>query len=112
MKVKLMLMQYNVWCLMKGREPKPEGNDTTPAVIAWNDKNDRALAIIGLGLGDDYIHHLNLESTAHEVWNNLSNSFGENLNNSKLFFKQRFYKMSIANATSLKEHLSAMSIII
>lgn len=105
-------MQHNVWRLVKGREPKPEGSENTPAVISWIDKNDWALAIIGLVLGDDYMHHLDLESTAEIVWEKLNQSFGETLNNSKLFLKQQFYKMSISKSASLKEHLSAMSNII
>ena len=111
-KIQLILMQYNVWRLIKGCEPKPEGSDLSPLVITWSDKNDRALAIIGLGLGNNYIHHLNLESTADVVWENLNTLFGKDLNNSILFLKQRFYKMNVVNAPSLKEHLNAMSILI
>lgn len=111
-KIQLVLMQYNVWCLVKGSEPKPEGIETSPAVILWSDKNDRALAIIGIGLGDNYIHHLDLESTADVVWQNLATLFGKDLNNSVLFLKQRFYKMNVVNSPSLKEHLNAMSILI
>lgn len=86
--------------------------DLSPLVIAWSDKNDRALAIIGLGLGDNYIHHLDLESTANVVWQNLTNLFGKDLNNSILFLKQRFYKMNVVNAPSLKENLNSISILI
>ena len=34
------------------------------------------------------------------------------LNNYVLFLKQQFYKMNIANATSLKEHLNAINILV
>ena len=54
----LVIMHYKVWRLVKGNEPKPESIETSPQVIAWNDKNYHALAIVGLGLGDNYIHHL------------------------------------------------------
>lgn len=111
-KVQLVLMQHKVWRLVKGSEPKPEGLQTSPQVIAWNDKNDQALAIIGHALGDNYIHHLNLEETADQVWQHLINELGTDLSNNVLFLKQYFYKMNIANASSLKEHLNAISITI
>lgn len=103
-KIQLILMQYNVWRLVKGHEPKPEGAESSPPIIAWSDKNDHALAIIDLGLGDKYIHHFDLESTADVVWKNLTHLFGKDLNNSILFLKQRFYKMNVVNSISLKEH--------
>ena len=60
-------MQHKVWHLVKGSEPKPEGLESSSQVIAWVDKNDQALAIIGHGLGDNCIHHLDLELTAGQV---------------------------------------------
>lgn len=47
----LVLLQYNVWRLVKGREPEPKGTETAANVLACSDKKDHALAIIGLGLG-------------------------------------------------------------
>lgn len=81
-------MQYNVWRLVKGREPKSKGLEMTANVLAWSNKNDRALAIIGLGLGDNYIHHLDLNSTADDVWEKLNEQFGKDFNNSVVFLKQ------------------------
>ena len=81
-------------------------------VLAWSDKNDRALAIIGLGLGDNYIHHLDLNSTADIVWEKINEQFGKDLNNSVVFLKQRFFKMNVLQATSLKNHLQNLSLII
>ena len=107
-KIRLVLMQYNVWKIVKGIEPRPQGEE---GLSTWNDKNDRALAIIGLGLADNYIHHLNLDSTTYEVWQNLTDLFGADLNNSKLFLKQQFYKLAIKD-TSLKDHLNTMGILV
>lgn len=111
-KIQLVLMQYKVWRLVKGGEPKPEGIDSFAQVIAWNEKNDQALAIIGHALGDNYIHLLNLETTADQVWQHLNNELGTDLSNNILFLKQQFYKMNVANASSLKEHLNAISTLI
>lgn len=58
------------------------------------------------------MHHLNLESTADQVWQHLNNVLGTNLSNNILFLKQRFYKMNVANAPSLKKHLNAINVLI
>lgn len=110
-KIRLVFMQYNVWRLVKGSEEKPEGTETSAAVIAWSDKNDRALAIMGLSVENNYIHLVDLDKPAQDVWSNLNATFGEELNNSKLFLKQQFYKMSIKTAT-LKEHINSLGILI
>lgn len=60
-------MQYHVWHLAKGYEPKLKGVENSLLVIAWKDNNDCVLAIINLHLGYYYIHHLNLESMADVV---------------------------------------------
>ena len=105
-------MNYKVWHLVKESEPKPQGHESSPQVIAWNDKKDHALAIIVQGLGDNYLHLLNLELTVDVVWNNLIQELGKNLSNNILFLKKQFYKMNVANAPSLKEHLNDINIII
>lgn len=57
-KIRLLLMREGSWNVVKGTEPRLRGEEATAAVTAWDDKNDKALAYIGLGLHDNHIHHL------------------------------------------------------
>lgn len=66
-RVELLLTRDGVWNIVKGTDEKPEGSDTSPKVKAWNDRNDHALAHIGLGLADNPIHHLDLDKPANEA---------------------------------------------
>ena len=43
-------MQYNVWKVVKGTEPKLPGEVNAAIVIPWNDKNEQGLTIIGPSL--------------------------------------------------------------
>ena len=49
-KIRLILMQYNVWKIVKRTDPKPQGEVNAAIVIPWNDKNEQVLAIIGPSL--------------------------------------------------------------
>lgn len=105
-KIRLLLMRDGVWNIVKGTDEKPEGAATALDVKAWNDRNDKALAHIGLGLADNLIHHLDLDKTAKEVWDKLENLFGNKINNSKVFLKQKYYGLKMKQHHTLQEHLS------
>lgn len=66
-KVRLLLMRDGVWNIVKGTDEKPKGSNTSLEVKAWNGRNDRALAYIGLGLADNLIHRLDLDKPANEL---------------------------------------------
>ena len=83
-----------------------------PHVLAWSNKNGCTLAIIGLGLGNNYIHNLDLNSIANVVWTNPNEQFGKDLNDMIIFLKQQFFKINVLQATSLKNHLQNINLII
>ena len=83
-----------------------------PNVLAWSNENNCTLAIIGLGLGNNYIHHLDLNSIVDVIQTTLYEQFGKDLNDMIIFLKQQFFKINVLQATSLKNHLQNISLVI
>ena len=62
-------------------------------ILHWEDLNDKPLSLIGLGLGDEVIHHLDFDSIAQELWEKFEGLFGNKIINSKVFLCQEFFKL-------------------
>lgn len=103
-KIRLPLMRDRVWDMVEGTERKPKGD--LQKMQIWENKNDKALTYIGLGLADNLIRHLDLNKIAKEVWDKLENLFGNKSVIPKVFFKQRFFGFQMKESDSLQEHLS------
>ena len=63
-----------------GKKKKPSTRDQE---LPWLVKDEKALAIIALGLSDSYIHHIDGCSTSFEPWSHLENVFGAQARSSK-----------------------------
>ena len=103
-KLWLLLMREGIWNTTNGKEPKPKSDDAR--ISWWENQNDKAMAIIGLALADNLIHHVDFDRTANDVWEKLENLFGNKINNSKVFLKQRLFKLKMKETEILNEHLS------
>lgn len=111
-KARLLLMKEGVWNVVKGIEKEPTLDQGAEKQRIWQDKNDKATALIGLGLADSLIHHVDFDKTAKEVWDKLENLFGNKINNSKVFLKQKFFSSKMKESDTLQEHLSTLGSII
>lgn len=52
------------------------------------------MAIIDLGIVDNPIHHVDFDKTKNEASEKLENLFGSKVNSSKVFLKQRLFKLN------------------
>jgi hypothetical protein len=60
-------MNKNLWGIVKGIEQSP----TDPnKLLEWQSRDDKAKAIIGLALSDSELHHVDLEKSSKEIWDN------------------------------------------
>lgn len=110
MKLRLLLMREGIWNITNGKEPKPKSDDAR--ISWWENQNDKAMAIIGLALADNLIHHVDFDRTANDVWEKLENLFGNKINNSKVFLKQKLFKLKMKETETLNEHLSNLGSIL
>lgn len=56
-----------------GKDKKPQSDEKK--ILHWENLNDKALSLIGLGLGDEVIYHLDFDSTAQELWEKFEGLF-------------------------------------
>lgn len=101
MKIKFHLMKYNLWNLVKGTSSSNE-REKEPQRL------EQAFAIIALGLGDNYLHHIaNLEDPA-EAWAVLDHLFGASSKHSKLSLKIEFFELELTSGAPLDAHINKM----
>ena len=96
MKIKFHLMKHNLWSLVKGTYSTKE-NSVTPKPH----RLEQAFAIIALGLGGNYLHHIaNLEDPT-EAWAVLDHLFGASSKHSKLSLKIDFFELELTSGAPL-----------
>ena len=76
-KLHLILMKDGVWNVVGGKDKKPQSDEKK--ILHWENLNDKALSLIGLGLGDQVIHHLDFDDTSHKIWDKLEHLFGNKI---------------------------------
>lgn len=64
-KMQLLLIRDNIWELVSGEDEIPSSNQ--PEHKAWKQCNHKGISIIGLGLADTWIHHVDFKLTAHQI---------------------------------------------
>jgi hypothetical protein len=64
----MQLMNKNLWGIVKGTEQSP--TDPNKLLNEWQSRDDKAKAIIGLALLDSKLHHVDLEKSSKEIWDN------------------------------------------
>lgn len=108
-KVKFVLMRKGLWGIVNGKEKIP---NTREEKAIWMSKDEKALAIIALGLSDTYIHHIDGRESSHEAWNTLDTLFGAQAKNSKISLLIKFFELNMNIDESLPTHLNYMKSIL
>ena len=52
-------MKDGVWYVVSGKDKKPQLDENQ--ILHWENLNDKVFSLIGLGLGDEVIHHLDFD---------------------------------------------------
>ena len=72
----------------------------------WVLLDTKALAIIALSLGDEYLHHISSIETVKSAYNTLDNLFGATGKNSKINLKLQLFKLQMKLGSSFPLHLN------
>lgn len=78
----------------------------------WHQRNERAIALIGLSLADFLVHHIDFKFATKEFWEKLEGIFNNKVTNSKVFLKLKFYDVKTHNNEELSDHLSKFGSVI
>ncbi|MCO5593937.1 hypothetical protein L7F22_047956 [Adiantum nelumboides] len=100
-----MLMKKALWAITNGKERKPQ---KSVAAATWEERNNKAQAIIKLELDDTYIHHVGGCENAKETWDQLDTVFGAQAKSSKFGLLIEFFKLEMASKMPLASHLNKM----
>jgi len=60
-------------------------------LLDWSIRDDKAKAIIGLALFDTELHHVDLDKSSTEIWDNLNKLFGAKAVNAKFSLKLQLF---------------------
>jgi len=104
-KLQLLLMREGMWGTVSGDDEDP-GSSNGEKYKQWRQRNDRAIALIGLSLADSLVHHIDFKSTAKQMWEKLESIFGNKITNSKVFLKLKFYDLKMSDHEELSDHLA------
>ncbi|MCO5613220.1 hypothetical protein L7F22_067496 [Adiantum nelumboides] len=104
-RIKLMLMKKALWAITNGKEQKPR---EAIATATWEERDNKAQAIIKLELDDSYIHHVDGCEIAKETWDQLDTLFGAQVKSSKFGLLIEFFKLEMASKMPLAYHLNNM----
>ncbi|MCO5575174.1 hypothetical protein L7F22_028971 [Adiantum nelumboides] len=85
---------------------EPAGTSTRETSSTFEQRNLKALGIIGEGLQDVFIHHIGSCTTAREAWVLLEKVFGTTSKTSKIMLFIEFFSLTKATDTTMSAHLS------
>lgn len=112
MKIKFHLMRENLWSLVKdyisSTTSSASYEDTSSSLQIDEARNERAYAIIALGLSDDYMHHISALDSAAEAWKTLDALFGASGKTSKLNLKIAFFELQMKDDDTIASHVNKM----
>ena len=91
-------MNKSLWGVISGKEKKPK-NETEAAT--WEQKNEKALGLLGRALGPEYFHHVDVEITAAQSWRMIKALFGVKMKNSKAVLTQELFSFEMQEDENL-----------
>lgn len=104
-KVQMHLMNKGLWNLVKGTEKAPTD---AKLLSEWEKREDKAKAIIGLGLSDTQLHLVDLAKSSKDIWEQLSKLFGEKDLNSKFSLKLQLFSLKMRDEMPLSDHINSL----
>ncbi|XP_062710258.1 copia protein isoform X1 [Aedes albopictus] len=103
-RMELLLMREDLWTIVK--DPKPDPVDVTSA---WNRKDEKARALIGLALEDSQLVHIMKATTAKDMWEKLKAYHERGSLSNKIHVLRRLCSMRLKEEESMSDHLTEAS---
>ena len=102
-KIQLLLIEKDLWDIVNGTIQKPQDADE---ITKWTAKDHRASALIGLGLSDAYLHHIDLSKTSKEIWDGINTLFGSQASSAKMSIKHKLFRLKMNEGDNIVQHIS------
>lgn len=102
-------MNTNLWGIVKGTEVAPVDPNT---LKEWENKDDKEKFIIILSLLDSEIHHVDMDKSSKEIWENLNKLFRAREVNGIIFLKLQLFIFKIPCKSTLSSHVNNVRSII
>ena len=105
-RVKDLLAQQG--CLKALRDVKPAKMDNDD----WEELQMQAAGIIRLCLSDQVMYHVMDENVPKKIWEKLESQFMSKTVTTKVYLKEKLYKLSMQEGSDLVEHMNAFNQIV
>lgn len=100
-KMRLLLTKDGVWKVVKEEKPDPAPED-------WNEKNEQAMATIGLAVEDSQLVHIRKAKTAAEAWKNLENFHVKRTLSTKVSVMRQICGLRLENNGDMEVHIGRL----
>lgn len=104
---KFVLQNKELWKLIITNDEKIP--TTREAKALWELSDTKALAIIDLALGDEYLHHISNITTSKLAWEIFDKLFGALGKNSKINLKLQLFKLNMPPGGDFLVHLNTFN---
>ena len=108
-KIQMQLTNKNIQGIIKGTEPTPKDPNK---LIEWQSIDDKAKAIIDLALSDLELHHVDLDKSSKDIWNNLNKLIGAQAVNAKFSLKLQLFGFKMLVEATMSSHVNNLRYII
>lgn len=102
-KVELLLTKDDLWDIVS--DDLPVGDERN---AAWEKRNGKAKAIIGLSVKDNQLGHIRKEVTAKAAWDALKKYHEKSTLTNKVFLLKRLCRMQMSDDGNMEDHLNVM----
>lgn len=85
-------MAHGLEDLIDGTKPRPEGEESVPAIKIWIKENAKAMSLISQAIEKKQLQSLITCETAKQIWDNLKNMYDQKSAHSKLLLRQKFHE--------------------
>lgn len=102
-KIELLLIKDDLWTQVSTEKP----TDAT-AAAAWQKRDDKARATIGLLVEDSQLIHIRKATTAKQVWESLKNYHEKSTLTSKVYLLRQICNLKLSETGNMEDHITLM----
>ena len=110
-KMKTLLKDKGLWDIVEGTRVAPEASlDSGNALKEWRKKEDKAMALIVLALGDEQLMHVQSAGTSAEAWQKLGAVHERKSLANKLYLRRQFLTVKMEEGEKMLDHINKVKV--
>lgn len=102
--MKLLLLKEGNWTVISEEKPEEEEN-----AVDWNNRNDQAMATIGLAVEDSQLIHIRKAKSAAEAWKNLETFHVKRTLTTKVSLMRKICRLRLERGGDMEAHISRLT---